>query len=269
MINLLQDTLQALAFYGKDATDVDGIIFYNEDSDRMEGLTWQNYVELIKDVNYDPYDFEFIGRRVFKPAVSVVGEDWFLARTLVDNNYEGWVYYDSPLMKDGMGTPITLDSVGVPSVEPDVNLLAFIIADVSAHYSDYRSDYDFEANAFPGEYSQVPDVNNVPQVNIIHGVNGRVYWTDHQQYNKHPQLLWNPTIVNMVIAGEHRNPDVFNNENLSQIIGVENANYIEHGQGDLEVSTIPVHHFTIYMDDDDNEVIQLTLNAPYYNTLLI
>lgn len=267
MINLLQDTLQALAFYGKDVIDVDGIVFYNEDNNRLEGLTWQNYVELIKDVNYDPYDFEFIGRRVFKSRVFIIGEDWWLARTLTDNNYEGWIYYDGPLMVDGMGAAITLESGHIPLAEVHDDLLAFLIGDVSAHYSDYNSEHDFQANAFPGEYAQVPDINNVPQVNIIHGTDGRVYWTDHAQYHKHPQLLWNPTIVNMVIAGEHRNPDVFNNENLSQIIGVENANYIEHGQGDLKVTTIPVQHFTIYMDDNDNEVIQLTQAAPYYNTL--
>lgn len=267
MINLLQDTLQALSFYGKDVIDVDAIIFYNEDNNRTESLTWQNYVELVKNVNYDPYDFEFIGRRGFKPTVFIIGVNWFLARTLTNDNYEGWVYYDSPLMENGLGSNISLDSNNVPSVEVHDDLLAFFIGDVSAHYSDYRSDYDFQANAFPGEYAQVPDINNVPQVNIIHGTDGRVYWTDHAQYHKHPQLLWNPTIVNMVIAGEHRNTDVFNNENLSQIIGVENANYIEHGQGDLKVTTIPVQHFTIYMDDNDNEVIQLTQTAPYYNTL--
>ena len=253
MVNLLADTLLALNYYAKSEDDIIGVVYYNEDINKLEMLSWSDFTMMASTINYDPNDFEFIGIRAFKPRLFIVSDSWFLARSLRHDKFEGWVYYDEPLE---INKPLDITA-------PSDDLIAFMIPDLSHHHSDYVADYNWETNAFPGEYSNVPDIEGVPQVNIIHGIGGRVYWTDNLETGKHPQLLWNPTIVNMVIAGEHKNPDVFNNQNLSQMIGVEDARYSEHGLGDLKVTTIPVQHFTIYQAKSGDEVIQLTEPAPY------
>lgn len=253
MVNLLQDTRSALNYYIKSEDDINGVIYYNEDVNKLEMLSWSDFTMMASTINYDPNDFEFIGIRAFKPRLFIVSDGWFLARSLRQDKFEGWVYYDEPLEIN--------ESLEVTT--PSDDLIAFMIPDLSHHYSDYLNDDCFNNNAFPGEACVTPEVDKQSMVKIIHGVGGRVYWSDNIEHSKHPQLLWNPTIVNMVIAGEHKNPDVFNNQNLSQIIGVEDAGYSESGPGDLKVTTIPVQHFTLYQDKSGDEVIQLTEPAPY------
>lgn len=250
MVNLLEDTLVALKHFNKFQTEVDAVVFFNEDLNKLQKFTWYEFKLFADDVLYDPFGLEDVGMRVFKSRFFVCGDDWFLARSTEKENYEGWVFYDHQLEAN-------LDDLEEVTFEDDV--LGFLIADIPVPYSEYLND-DAAMDTWPKPY----DLDGLMIFRVIHGVNGRAYWSDHAEHNKAPQLLYDPMIVNMVIAGEHRNPDVFTNANLSQIIGVQDARYIDHPVGDLTVSNVPVGHFTVYMADDGNEVVQHTVEAPYY-----
>lgn len=267
MVNLLEDTLKALAYYQCDMDSVEGMIYYNEDKGQLEGITWQDFTKLAKDINYDPYDFEFIGRRWFKSRIFIIGDQWFMARTLSEHHFEGWLYYDDPLMIRSNGQPITLESGIVPVTKPDDDLLAFMISDLRFHYSDYTSDEAYKNNVYRGNFRPSQDSTGICQVGIVHGINGRRYWSGSNTHTAHPQLLYNENIVGMVLSGDYKDITLFNNDTLSRIIGVEDAGYINEQDGDLTVTYIPPQHFTIGMDVSDNEVIHLTKEAPYYNSL--
>lgn len=267
MINLLEDTLKALAYYQCEMDSVEGMVYYNEDTNRLEGVTWQNFKELAKDINYDPYDLEFVGSRGFKSRMFIIGDQWFMARTLSEHNFEGWLYFDDSLMIRGNGQPITLDSGVITITQPHDDLLAFMISDLRFHHSDYTSDVAYNNNIFPGGFSSSTIEGGPCQVGIVHGIGGRRYWSGSRLQSAHPQLLYNENIVGMVISGDYKDSTIFNNHNLSQIIGVEDAGYIDGQVGDLTVTYIPPQHFTIYMSESDDEVVQLTQAAPYYNSL--
>ena len=257
MINLLADTLAALNYYGCNIDTVQNVVFYNEDNRQLENISWSDYTKLAQTVNYDPQDYEFIGFRGFKPRLFIVGQGWFLARTLRCDNYEGWKYYDHDL--EFNGNPIS----GVVTEDT----LAYWISNQSAYYSDYTSDEDFQRNVFPGEYSRSHLEGGTDHVGIVHGINGRIWWYDYDVYNKHSQLLYRPEIAGMVISGDYLDTTIFNNANLSQIIGVEDAGFNENQTGELTVTYIPIGHFTICLDSDGNEVVVPTIDAPYSNSL--
>lgn len=250
MVNLLKDTRAALHHFNKFTSEVNAIVFFNEDLNQLQQMEWSEFKLFADDVEYDPFGVDEIGMRIFKSRFFIVGDDWYLARTTEKDDYEGWVFYDHQL-------EVNLDELDSVVYEDDI--LAFLICDIINPYSNYTSDKAYMEDHFP----KPVDDNGVNVFRIVHGVGGRKYWSDHAEHNKAQELLHNPTIVDMVIAGEHKNADVFNNANLSQIIGVENANYIDDATGDLTVSLVPPSHFTIYMDERGNEIVQTTVAAPY------
>lgn len=252
MMNLLSDTKAAMTYYGKETFDVNGVIFFNEDLNTLQQTSWQDFERFAFNINYDINDGSVTGRRMFKPRFFIVGDDWFLARTTPRDNFEGWVKYDHAL---------EIDQDVVQYVRPTDDTIAFLIADLPALPSDYTHDKDYHS------MFETPiwlSTNNERSYNVAHGIQGKSYWTGNHTTNKLPQLLTHPEIIQAVNIDMSSETDFFNNEYLSELFGIDDAGYVHDPRGSLAVAEIPVGHFTVYMGDDGNEVVQSTVDAPYH-----
>lgn len=254
MMNLLKDTLEALTHYRKDTSEVDGVIFFNEDLNKLEQMEWSDFSRFAYDINYDINDGVAIGRRMFKPRFFIVGDDWFFARSTSRDNFEGWVYYDHKLV---------VGQTEIPFIKPTDDTIAFLIVDLPATSSDYTSDKYYHMMFETPVWIDSDDV----QTNaVVHGTYGKVYWTGDDTSNNLPQFLTHPVIIQAVNEHMASDTDFFNNEHLSELFGIDDAGYVHDPRGMLRVAEIPVGHFTVYMDDHTKcEVVQSTVQAPYYS----
>lgn len=254
MKNLLKDTLAALTYYDKRQEDIDGVIFFNEDLNKLQQMSWSDFERFAYAIDYDINDGSVTGRRMFKSRFFIVSDCWYLARSTNKDNYEGWVYYDHAL---------EVDQDNIEYTRPTDDTTAFLIADLPAYPSDYVTDEDYDKMFSMPTWTAVSD--GAQYHIVVHGVDGRVYWSDYDENPKIPQLLVHPKVVAMVRQRKHKDTDIFNNKSLSLLFAVDDSGYIHQDKGDLVVTQIPAGHFTVYMNDDGNEVVQSTIPAPYYD----
>lgn len=252
-MNLLNDTVAALTYYEKRQEDIDSVIFFNEDLNKLQQMSWSDFERFAYAIDYDINDGSVTGRRMFKSRFFIVSDCWYLARSTDKDNYEGWVYYDHAL---------EVDQDSIEFTRPTDDTIAFLIADLPAYSSDYTTDTDFNKMFVAPVWT---DVHGDGYHVVVHGVNGRIYWSDHENHGKLPQLLVHPEVVKLVRQDKHRDYAKFNNRVLSELFQVNDAGYIPHDVGNLTITEIPVGHFTVYMSDEGNEVVQSTIPAPYYD----
>jgi len=94
MTNLLEETIEALKDNGNEPSKV----VWVGSADGEYGISWNEFVEIAKDVDYD-YDNGYGGEEVPLDLV-VVGNGWWLRRWEY-NGIEGWEYVSQPYCKTG------------------------------------------------------------------------------------------------------------------------------------------------------------------------
>ena len=88
MENLLKETLEVLRDNNKEEKDVCFV------TDGEKFFTWNSFVELAKDINYE----EGYGREEINTDLKIVGKGWWLERDVYDGS-EWWEFKTIPILK--------------------------------------------------------------------------------------------------------------------------------------------------------------------------
>ena len=97
IVNLATATLNLMKNADIDMSSISHVAFYNTDEEEMQICTFQEFIEVAGDINYDELDPVFSNRRIITNTLQVVGDTWWLYRTSDDDDVEGWIYSELPV----------------------------------------------------------------------------------------------------------------------------------------------------------------------------
>lgn len=125
IVNLAAVTLNILNNANLSIESISHVAYYNVDEEEMQVCTFQEFIEVAEDINYDEMDPMFSGRRIVSGSIQIVGDTWWLRRTTDNEDTEEWVYCDLPI-------PLEELENGEGDLHRD-----YIINPIDAHDEDY------------------------------------------------------------------------------------------------------------------------------------
>lgn len=267
--NLAIQTRQVLADAKLDASDIGYVIFYNEDAEQFQYCSYSEFMEVAEDIDFDEHDPIIAGRRIIHPGLAIVASNWWLRRTTDDEETENWVFQEIPLsmdeMQEGSGDFHMDYAINeIDALTPDyVDLI-----EVPSAYNSYVKSNNILINGqqFVTDDSDGIDkvYNNEDHVAVIVASNGGQYWTNSPGNTKDPRMLFHPELIKMVIEESYVDMNVFNNDWITNALGLNTSGFSDVSFLELEVRWIPRNQeFMIVYDrlnDDEQMCEQIMIN---------
>jgi hypothetical protein len=242
IVNLAEATTLVLTNADLNEDDIRHVIFYNHDSEEHQYCSYQEFVDIAEEINYDENDTTFTGRRIIKSDLSIVADTWWLRRTRDDEDTETWVYQELPMniedLNEGMG-------------EFNVD---YVIGDLDVMSDEYKELVDNNTREYP--YAKATDITiNGKSHSIINddGIdkvikNGNVavivatdgrYWSSNNRLDKDPRMLFHPELVKLVMEGTYEDGDVFNIEYMELHLNLNMTGFHNDSFKSLTIAWLP------------------------------
>lgn len=255
IVNLAESTMRVIKDAGLDAQEIEYVGFYNDDDEQHQTCTFQEFIEIAEDINFDEFDPTIVGRRIIKETVEIVAEGWWLRRTVEGDDVESWVY---------SRLPKTIDETELGDGELHAD---YIINNVDNYDDDYVELVKHESpnkkyvksdkiTIGAVEYQIIDDdgvdkivVDNHVLVVIGSGQDNK-YATINGNSSLNPNLIFSPAMIKHVFDTMDITIDL-NDELIYKLTNVRDAGFDDHHTTSLRIVKVRRGvDFTINTIDD-------------------
>ena len=242
IVNLADATLDVIKNAELNVSSISHVAFYNSDEEEMQVCTFQDFIEVAADINYDELDPVLSSRRVIDNSIQIVGDTWWLRRTNDSDDNEGWIYSDLPI-------PLTELENGEGDLHQD-----YIINPIDSHDEDYVELVEHESDNYKyarsdtiklfGKTFDVIDDNGIFKVVdgeyvfvVIAANENDTYFTTNDTTLTHVDLIFEPKILKL--AESNQTSDIeLSDELMRKLTGISNTGFGKSHKTSIKISKV-------------------------------
>lgn len=244
IVNLAEQTKIVLDSAQLSEHDIEYVIYHRGNSDNKFYCSYDEFIEMAEDINYDQFDGLTATRRMINKDLMIVADTWMLHRTEDDDEVEGWVYKTIPPSIDNLiNGDGFLESIHL--VNDDDNYDASYVDMVTDTDKEYpyvkASTIEINGNTF-----NIIDDNGVDKiinkrdntVAIILSSVGK-YWSAGDVVDKDIRMLFHPELIKMVMEDIYLDRDVFNMQWIRDEFNFDTTGFSDDSFFELGIAWIP------------------------------
>lgn len=100
IVNLAEQTRSTIINAGLSSKDVRYVVYYNSDDEEYQRCTFEEFMLLAEDINYDEHDTTMQSRKIIYNTLQIVADTWWLRRPDAEEDDECWIYAPLPVSEE-------------------------------------------------------------------------------------------------------------------------------------------------------------------------